>query len=112
MGFITFRGRANLVFNFANCHYYDKKVLLEKIASEPIELRFKTRIDLALAVARDKLFTNEAGDRSYIPDVLIVSTDGKHEGSNKSFDFKAFVDNINKTFKVGDSVSYVAVYKS
>ena len=84
----------------------------EKIASEPIELRFKTRIDLALALARDKLFTNEAGDRPYIPDVLIVFTDGKHGGSDKSFDFKAFVDNINKTFKVGDSVSYVVVYKS
>lgn len=50
-------------------------------------------------MARDKLFTKEAGDRSDIPNVFV--TDGKHRGTYKGFDFKAFVDNINKTFKVG-----------
>ncbi|XP_078353505.1 matrilin-1-like isoform X1 [Oculina patagonica] len=98
-GLITFNSKANLVFNFANSSYYDKDALLKKIAREPIKMTFKTRINLALAMARDELFTEEGGDRPDSPNVMIVFTDGKHRDTNKNFDIKAFLGDIGKYFK-------------
>lgn len=103
-GLITFNSKANLVFNFSNSNYYDKDALLDKIASEPIKMTFKTRIHLALAMARDELFTEEGGDRPDIPNVMIVLTDGKHRQPDKSFDFMAFVEVIADDFKVGGTL--------
>ena len=50
------------MFNFSNSDYHDKNALLAKIASEPINLEYETRTDLALIMARDELFTQAGGD--------------------------------------------------
>ena len=99
-GFITFNKQANLVFNFKDSRYHDKDALLEKLASEPIQLALKTRTDLALEMARDELFTVAGGDRPDKPNVMIVLTDGKPTHPNKKFDFKAFAEGIAKDFGV------------
>ncbi|KAL9951961.1 hypothetical protein ACROYT_G044722 [Oculina patagonica] len=107
-GLITFNKKANLVFNFADSQYHDKDALLEKIASEPIDLQLKTRTDLALTMARDELFTVAGGDRPDKPNVMIVLTDGKPSHPSKKFDFKAFAEGIAKDFKA-KNVNTVAV---
>ena len=101
-GFITFNNNAKLVFSFADSEYYEKDALLAKLASEPLTMAFKTRTDLALEMARDKLFTESGGDRPDKPNILIVLTDGKPNIPKKAkVDFKEFADTINKEFKAG-----------
>ena len=92
-GLITFNKKANLVFGFDDLQYHDKDALLTKIASEPIKTVGGTRTDLALKMARDKLFIAAGGDRPDKPNVMIVLTDGKpHLRGKKKFDFEAFAD--------------------
>jgi len=101
-GFITFHYKANMVFNFANSQYHDKDALLAKIASEPIKLELETRTDLALEMARDKLFSQAGGDRPEKPNVMIVLTDGKptKPKNQKNFNFQTFAEGIAEEFKV------------
>ncbi|XP_078354722.1 uncharacterized protein LOC144639299 isoform X2 [Oculina patagonica] len=107
-GFITFHNKANLVFKFADSQYHDMDALLEKIASEPIQLEPQTRTDLALKMARDELFADAGGDRPDKPNVMIVLTDGKPTHPNKKFDFKTFAEGISKELKA-KHVNTVAV---
>ena len=101
-GFITFNNNANLVFNFANSEYHRKDALLDKIASEPLTMAFKTRTDLALIKAKDELFTKEGGDRPDNPNVMIVLTDGKPNIPKKAhLNFNEFAASFNKEFVVG-----------
>ena len=89
------------MFNFANSKYQEKDALLNKIASEPIKLERQTRTDLALKMARDKLFTEAGGDRPDKPNIMLVLTDGKPtHPKKKKFDFKAFAKDIAEDFKV------------
>lgn len=99
-GLITFNKKAQMVFKFASSEYHEKAALMKKIGSEPIQLNFQTRTDLALKMARDELFTEAGGDRPDKPNVMIVLTDGKPTHPNNAFDFEAFADDIAKDFKV------------
>lgn len=83
-GLITFNRKANLMFPFAESQLHDKNALLEKIANEPIETKGGTRTDLALAMARDELFTKEGGDRPDKPNVVILLTDGKPDNLDET----------------------------
>lgn len=112
-GFITFNSRANLVFNFANKEYHDKDALLMKIGTEPIKMRRFTRTDLALKMARDKLFTLTGGERPNKPSIMIVMTDGRPYGpdSHSWFNYNAFFVKMAKVFKVCGSISIYVYYK-
>ena len=99
--FITFHNKANLVFKFADSQYHDKTKLLNKFASEPIQLELQTRTDLALKIADNELFTKAGGDRPDNPNIMIVLTDGRPtHPDKKKYDFKTFADEISKDFKV------------
>lgn len=98
-GFITFHNKANLAFNFADKKYHNKEALLKRIANEPIQLEGQTRTDLALQMARDRLFTSAGGDRQGKPNVMIVLTDGKPTKLTGDR-FKKFAEGISKEFKV------------
>jgi len=97
-GFITFHNKANLAFNFADKKYHNKEALLKRIANEPIQLEGQTRTDLALQMARDRLFTSAGGDRQGKPNVMIVLTDGKPTKLTGDR-FKKFAEGISKEFK-------------
>ena len=99
-GLITFNKQANLVFDFANSDYYNMNQLLNKISREPKTRKWGTRTDLALEMARDKLFTVAGGDRSDKPNVLLVLTDGRPYGLPKNKNFEEFSKNIAEDFKV------------
>ena len=103
-GLITFNEQAELAFSFADSKYHSKKDLLRRIANEPLKLNLQTRTDLALKLAKDKLFTKAGGDRPDKPNVMIVLTDGMPTHPGKSFSFDAFAANIEKEFKVSDPI--------
>ncbi|CAH3133316.1 unnamed protein product [Pocillopora meandrina] len=107
-GLITFNEQAKLAFSFADSKYHSKKDLLRRIANEPLKLNLQTRTDLALKLAKDKLFTKAGGDRPDKPNVMIVLTDGRPTHPDKSFNFKEFAKKLAKKFKEKD-VSTVAV---
>ena len=98
-GFITFHNKATLEFDFANSKYHKKKALLSRIANEPVKLELETRTDLALKMARDKLFNTSRGDRSDKPNVMIVLTDGRPTKLSKD-EFTNFAEDISNDFKV------------
>jgi len=82
-----------MMFNFANSEYFDEGALLQKIASEPLELAPLTRTDLALRMANDDLFTAEGRDRPDKPNILIVLTDDRPKlPGGVEVDFNVFKD--------------------
>ena len=99
-GLITFNKQANLVFDFANSDYYNMNQLLNKISREPKTRKWGTRTDLALELARDKLFTKAGGDRPDKPNVMLVLTDGKPFGLPKDRNFAEFAKSISSDFQV------------
>ena len=102
-GLITFQGNnATLVFDFAASEFYSKNRLVDKINKEPTKRAsdLGTRTDLALQMARDKLFTKAGGDRPNIPNVMLVLTDGKPFGLPKDLNFAEFAKNISSDFQV------------
>ena len=70
-------------FKLGDSRYRDKDALLQKMANEPMILQYQTRNDLALIMARDKMFT-EGGDGPDKPNVMIVLTDGNQLIRKKS----------------------------
>lgn len=52
--------------------------------------KWGTRIDKAEKIARDELFTPGGGDRPNVPNLLIIFTDGRSTGEDKS-DFTPFI---------------------
>ena len=71
-------------FKLGDSRYHDKDALLQKIANEPMVLKYQTRTDLALIMARDEMFTEAGGDRPDKPNVMIVLTDGNQLIRKKS----------------------------
>ena len=104
-GLITFHNKATMAFDFANSKYHDRKALLSRIAQEPLHLELQTRTDLALIMARDKLFTAIGGDREDKPNVMIVLTDGKPTKLSRD-KFRKFAEAIAKDFKVSGQLIY------
>ena len=98
-GLITFHNKATLAFNFAKKQFHNKGNLLRRIAREPIKLERETRTDLALTMAKNRLFTKAGGDRPSKPNVMIVLTDGKPTVLTED-KFKKFAVGISKDFKV------------
>ena len=102
-GLITFQGKtATLVFDFAASEFYNKSILVDKINREPTKKarHWGTRTDLALELARDKLFTKAGGDRPDKPNVMLVLTDGKPFGLPKDRNFAEFAKSISSDFQV------------
>ena len=102
-GLITFQGtNATLVFDFAASEFYNKSILVDKINREPTEKagHWGTRTDLALELARDKLFTKAGGDRPDKPNVMLVLTDGKPHSLPTDRNFAEFAKNISSDFRV------------
>ena len=101
-GLITFNENAYLKFDFADSKYHNKDALLDKIASEADHLEYQTRTDLALKMARDKLFTAAGGDRPDKPNIMFLFTDGKptQPKTGKLIDFKEFFNDMAEDLKV------------
>ena len=110
-GLITFDKVARLVFNFSDSEYYNLDSLKKKIESEPTEEAedVGTRTDLALIMARDKLFTEAGGDRQNSSNVMLVLTDGTPYGLPKKRKFPVFSKKIVKDFEV--STCYIFFYQ-
>jgi len=83
VGMISFNDDAELLFNFEDDRYHTENQLRERIKEIPLKLELKTRTDLALTLAKEKLFSVEGGDRPDVPNVCIVFTDGKSTGKPK-----------------------------
>lgn len=80
VGMISFNDDAELLFDFKDNRYHSNKQLKKAIANIPLKLELQTRTDLALTLAKKKLFTKAGGDRSDVPNALVIFTDGKATG--------------------------------
>ena len=56
-----------------------------------------TRIDLALRLAQNEMFTTANGGRSSVPDILILMTDGTQTQTANSEDPATIADELRKT---------------
>jgi len=83
VGMISFNDNAELLFDFKDDRYHTEDQLKERIKEIPLKLELKTRTDLALTLAKEKLFSVEGGDRPDVPNALIIFTDGKSTGKPK-----------------------------
>ena len=74
-GGLVYSTNVYLQFTFKDFQYYNAKTLKEKFLDFPYVAE-GTRTDKALIAANTDLFSEEGGDRTDKPDVLIVITDG------------------------------------
>ncbi len=83
-GVIVFSDDAKLPISFKNAQYYDAEKLRKKIMSLNY-INKHTRTDKALEKASSELFSDEGGDRTDKPNVLIVITDGNTHQDSKPY---------------------------
>ena len=96
VGMITFNNDAELRFDFKDHRYHTTDQVKKAILEIPLKLKVQTRTDLALTLAKKKLFSAEGGDRPNVPNALIIFTDGKSTGKPR---YKGFVP-IPETVKI------------
>ena len=66
-----------------------------------MKLELKTRTDLALTLAKEKLFSAEGGDRPDVPNALTIFTDGKSTGKPKQKGFVPIPQTVEILTEVG-----------
>ena len=101
VGMITFNDHAELLFDFKDHRYHTEDQLKEAIKEIPLKLELKTRTDLALTLAKNRLFSLEGGDRPDVPNALIIFTDGKSTGKPKQEGFVPIPQTVETLTKVG-----------
>ena len=101
VGMISFNDNAELLFDFKDDRYHEEDQLKERIKEIPLKLELKTRTDLALTLAKEKLFTVEGGDRPNVPNVCVVFTDGKSTGKPKNKGFVPIPETVEYLTEVG-----------
>ena len=104
IGMISFNNDADLLFDFKDDRYHTEDQLRKRIEEIPLRLEFQTRTDLALTLAKDKLFSLEGGDRPDVPNVCIVFTDGKSTGKPRSKGFVPIPETVEFLTDVGISI--------
>ena len=87
-GFATFAVDATLHSNFLNPTYYNAGNLKSKVEKEVNVKPDKdsTRIDLAMELVLNELFSSDGGDRPNARNVLLIFTDGNPVFINKTWD--------------------------
>jgi len=90
-----------LLFDFKDDRYHTEDQLKERIKEIPLKLELKTRTDLALTLAKEKLFSVEGGDRPGVPNALIIFTDGKSTGKPKHKGFVPIPKTVESLTEVG-----------
>ena len=101
VGMISFNNDADLLFGFKDDRYHTEDQLRNRIEEIPLRLELQTRTDLALTLAKNKLFSLEGGDRPDVPNVCIVFTDGKSTGKPRSKGFVPIPETVEFLTGVG-----------
>ena len=101
VGLISFNDDAELLFDFKDNRYHTQNQLRQRIKEIPLKLELKTRTDLALTLAKEKLFSVEGGDRPDVPNVCMVFTDGKSTGKPKDDGFVPIPETVKILTEVG-----------
>ena len=101
VGMITFNDHAELLFDFKDHRYHTEDQLKEAIKEIPLKLELKTRTDLALTLAKNRLFSLEGGDRPDVPNALVIFTDGKSTGKPKQNGFVPIPETVEILTEVG-----------
>ena len=101
VGIISFNNDAKLLFDFKDYRYHTQNQLRQRIEEIPLKLELKTRTDLALTLAKEKLFSVEGGDRPDVPNACIVFTDGKSTGKPKDEGFVPIPETVKILAEVG-----------
>ena len=103
-GFVTFAVNAALHSNFSNPSYYNADNLKDKMKKEvKVEPDTdETRLDLAMNVTLNELFSSDGGDRPNARNVLLVITDGHGVFINHTWDNRSQIplSNFHEPLKV------------
>ena len=103
-GFLTFAVKATLHSNFSNPSYYNADNLKDKMEYEvKVEPHTdETRLDLAMNVTLNELFSSDGGDRPNARNVLLVITDGNGVFINDTWDNRSEIQlsNFHEPLKV------------
>lgn len=101
VGLISFNDNAELLFDFKDDRYHTEDQLRKAIKKIPLKLEYQTRTDLALTLAKEKLFSDKGGDRPNVPNALIIFTDGKSTGKRKHKGFVPIPETVKILTEVG-----------
>lgn len=85
VGIGYYSNRPHLYAELSDNRLYDPVKLMLNILLLPFPGGKEVRTDLALKMANDKLFTVDKGDRSGVPNVLIVVTHGRPGPRNTAY---------------------------
>ena len=77
ISFETFAGKAKLHNEFKDDGYHNQAAVLNLIEGSFTQLRKPTRLDRAIKLAKEKMFTQKSGLRPGVEKVLVLYTDGR-----------------------------------
>ena len=95
----TFGEDSMLHNKFKDAQYYSAEAVLDLIKESIGELTKPTRLDLAMELADDEMFTHENGHRAGVRSVMVLFTDGRSHPTLTSF--KAYMNRV-MNLKVGE----------
>ena len=93
----TFSRNAQVHNKFNDPNFWSYAALLDLIEKSIDKLKSPTRLDFALKEANGTMFTVENGDRPGVPNVLVVSTDGRTHDSTDFGKFTAYIQDLKVT---------------
>ena len=93
----TFAKESTLHNKFSDSKYHSKEAFSTLIEESINKLRMPTRLDKAIQMANDEMFTKESGDRPGVLSVMVLLTDGK---SHPDTDVAQYMEDV-KDIKVG-----------
>ena len=82
----TFSFEGTLHNQFKDEAFQSQEAMFDLIDSSIDKLRSPTRLDLAIKLANESMFTEESGDRLGVRSVMVIYTDGRSK-PNKTEDF-------------------------
>ena len=92
----TFAKESTLHNEFSDSKYHSKEAFSTLIEESISKLRMPTRLDKAIQMADDEMFTEESGDRPGVLSVMVLLTDGK---SHPDTDVEQYMEDV-KDIKV------------
>ena len=106
---ILFDKYPEVLNSFADSEYYSNEKVQRSIESIPLKLGRRTYIDRALKAAAE-LYTGQGGDRSDVPNLLILLTDGRT--NPKSELISSIMPSLKVTLEVSTTINVVFISTS
>ena len=95
----TFASDSKLHNHFNDASYQSQSAMLGLLKNSFKKLGSPTRLDKAIKLANEAMFTEENGDRDGVPSVMVIYTDGRSK-PGKTENFTAEIESLKVSYQI------------